>query len=598
MTTLNKSNKLFEMTKLINSKFELHEICKILVDAIAGEIAKADLVGFFLKQPDGKFRGYVANDLPVDITELYIDPEDDLFVKDILTNRKSEYIPDTSKDPRPEKEKIKLTKIESMLGLPIIVNEEIFALVFVHDYGKSMNLTEEQIETTEAFVNMASVAISNIQMFERTQDLLKREQLLLDATNSLSKSLSLHEVLKSCFDFLIKTTGIQDVGIHLYNESERMFTAYSLSSVHFTVEDWKGKHSQGIRLSIDDDLFFKEVVTLKKAIAIEDVYADPRPNHKACKMFDIESLLLIPMVAKGQVFGTIAVPSVGKKRLFSLSEIELCQSIADITATALSNALYAENLDSAVKERTAELQQVNFKLEGLVNELETANLMKNDFIASISHELRTPITAIKGTIDIFKKGILGGLNPQQLELIEMSDKAVDRLLNQVNTLLDFAKLESGTFELDYEEIEVDDIIGEVVSIMDSLINRKRQTVVKEVEIGNRIVPADRQRILQVLLNLLSNANKFTPEFGEITIKGYPTDVHYIMEVHDNGIGIPFDKQDKIFNKFYQANNQLNGTGLGLAISKQFIEMHGGEISFSSTEGKGSIFQIKLQLKEK
>lgn len=598
MTTLKKSNKLFEMTKLINSKFELREICQILVHAIAGEIADADLVGFFLKHEDGRFRGFVANNLPVDITELTIDPEEDLFVKDILSTRKCEYIPNTKTDPRPDKEKLELTKIESMLGLPVIVNDEIFALVFVHDFGKSMNLTEEQIETTEAFVNMASVAINNIQMFEKMQDLLKREQLLLDATNALSKSLSLHEVLRTCFEFLTKTTGIEDVGLHLYNENERMFTAYDLSSVHFTVEEWKGKHKQGIRLSIDDDLLFKEVVETKKGIAVEDVYADPRPNHKACKTFGIESLLLIPLVAKGQVFGTVALPSVGIKRVYSASEIELCQSIADVTATALSNAIYAENLDNAVKERTAELQQANFKLEGLVKELETASLMKNDFIASISHELRTPITAIKGTIDIFQKGILGSLNPQQMELVEMSNKAVNRLLNQVNELLDFAKLENGTFELNYGDILIGDMIREAVVIMDPLINKKKQHLTIEVEAGDQIIHVDRQRILQVLLNLLSNANKFTPDFGHITVKGYAQASKYIFEVRDNGSGIPLEKQDRIFTKFYQVNNQLNGTGLGLAISRQFVELHNGEISFTSHEGEGSTFRFMLPLKER
>jgi signal transduction histidine kinase len=595
MNELKTSNRLFEMTKLINSRFELKEICQVLVDAIADEIANADLVGFFIKREDGIFQGYTANELPVDITELIINPKEDLFVQDILTNRKMDYIPDTRKDSRPDPNKIELTKIESMLGLPVIVNNDIFALVFVHDYGKPMNLTYEQIETTSAFVNMTSVAISNIQMFEKTQMLLKREQLLLDATNALSKSLSLHDVLGTCFEYMKRITEIVDVGIHLYNEHEKSFKAYHISSLNFTDEEWKGKHMEGIRLNIEDDKLFNDIVTNKKAIAIEDVYADSRPNHDACKSFGIHSLMLIPMVAKGQVFGAVALPSIGKKRNYSASEMELCQSVADVTATALSNAIYAENLDNAVKERTAELQHANLKLEGLVQELEAADLMKNDFIASISHELRTPITAIKGTIDIFKKGILGSLNPAQLELIETSDKAVSRLLNQVNELLDFAKLENGNFELSKRHVKVDELVQEAFIIMEPLIDRKKQNLSIDIENKEEVLFIDRQRILQVLLNLLSNSNKFTSDNGEISIKGYRTDESYVIEVHDNGFGIPKDKQDKIFMKFFQVNNQLNGTGLGLSISKQFIELHGGNLSFTSSEGRGSIFTFTLPI---
>ena len=118
---------------------------------------------------------------------------------------------------------------------------------------------------------------------------------------------------------------------------------------------------------------------------------------------------LVPLVAKDRVLGVVAIPSIGAQKKYTSHEVQFCQSIADVTATSLSNAYYAENLDSSVKERTIELQQANFKLKELVRELQYLNDLKNDFISSLSHELRTPITAIKGSIDIMKKGILGEL---------------------------------------------------------------------------------------------------------------------------------------------------------------------------------------------
>lgn len=404
--------KLLDMIKIINSRFELSEILQVVVDAIASEVVEADLVGFFMKKSDGIFRGYKGNKLPVDIEALTIDPKKDLFVRDILVSRKSMYIPDTSKDLRADPDKIDLLKIKSILGIPVIVGDEVFGIVFVHDFGKKMDLTDEQLEMTEAFVNMASVAISNIQMFEQSQLLLKKQQLLLEAANAFSKSLSSDGVLETCFRYMGQASSSCDIGIHLYNEDKRVLFPYHLASTgHFTEDAWKGKHAAGIHLYIDQDPLFNEIVTQKRAIAIEDVFDDPRPNHDACREFGIQSLLLIPLVAKGIIFGVLALPSIKQRTLYTKDQIDLCQSLADMAAAALSNAIYAESLDNTARERSAEVQYANLQLEQTIKELRFANQLKDEFIASMSHELRTPITAIKGSVDILMRGILGSLKP-------------------------------------------------------------------------------------------------------------------------------------------------------------------------------------------
>lgn len=589
---LKSNERLFHMTQLINSKFELPDIMQVLVETIANEITQADLVGFFILQLDGKFRGYKGNKLPVDITELVIDPEDDEFVRDIIKTRNMEYIADTSKDMRPDPVKVALLKIKSLLGIPVIVNNEVFGFVFIHDFGKPMNLTEEQMKVTEAFVSMASVAIRNIHIFEQRQHLLERQQLLLDATNALSCSLSVPEVLSTCFRFMQQATASKDVAIHLYDAKTRMLTPFHISSVHVSEKEWRDKHNQEIDLNIDTDRLFYELITSKKAIAISDVFSDNRPNHQACRLFGIQSLLLIPLLAKGNVLGAVAIPEIGASKTYIEHEIEFCQSIADVTATALSNVMHTEILDQLVKERTAELQQANLKLEDVVIELEQLNELKNDFIASLSHELRTPITAIKGSVDILKRSILGELNFSQHELLDTTNKAIERLLNQVNELLDFAKLEDGKFELNDTNVSLQDIISDALGIMEPLIKKKKQLLVVKYS-GKVKVRVDRQRILQVLINLISNANKFTPENGTISVHTHEKEHAFYIEVIDTGKGIPLDKQKYIFTKFYQVNNHLKGTGLGLAISKQLVELHGGRIWFESQENQGSLFTFML-----
>ncbi|WP_222708594.1 GAF domain-containing sensor histidine kinase [Paenibacillus sp. N3.4] len=595
---LKSFQKLFQMTKVINSQFEMSEILQVFVDAIAGEITQADLVGFFLKQPDGTFQGYKGNKLPVDITELLIDPKEDAFVRDILRHQSSDYISDTSTDLRLDQSKRNLLKIKSILGIPVIVDKDVFGLVFVHDFGKPMNITQEQREVTEAFVNMASVAIRNIRMFEQRQLLMEKQQLLLDATKALSESLSVKDVLNTFFHYMRKASGSKDIGIHLYNEKEHTIEPYQLSSVNVTVDEWKFKHRE-VKLTIENDRLLYEVITEKKSAAIEDVYNDPRPNHKAFVSFNIKSIMVFPLVAKGSVYGVVAIPSIGKQRKYEASLLEFCQSISDATATALSNAIHTESLDHSVNERSIELQHANFKLEGLVRELEHLNELKSDFIATLSHELRTPITAVKGSVDILSKGILGELNESQRDLLDIAGKSIERLLDQVNELLDFAKMENGKFELVYTEADFKDIIKESVGIVQSLINKKKLNLIVESDADmNTVIRVDKQRILQILLNLLSNAIKFTPPLGAITIKTLYHNDSLMVEVQDNGIGIPMEKQKNIFTKFYQANNQINGTGLGLAISKQLIELHGGRIWFESNEGQGSSFKFTLPKEER
>jgi signal transduction histidine kinase len=587
--------KLLEMIKVINSRFELSEILQVVVNAIASEIAEADLVGFFMKQSDGTFRGYKGNKLPVDIKKLIIDPKKDLFVGDILVSRESLYIPDTSKDLRADPDKIELLKIKSILGVPVIVGNEVFGIVFVHDFGRRMELTDEQLEMTEAFVNMASVAISNIQMFEQSQFLLKKQQLLLEAANALSKSLSSDAVLETCFHYMEQAASSCDIGIHLYNEDKRVLYPFHLASTsHFTEDDWKGKHAAGIHLYIDHDPLFKEIVTQKIAIAIEDVFDDPRPNHDACREFNIKSLLLVPLVVKGVVFGVVALPSVNQRTVYTKDQIDLCQSLADMTAAALSNAIYAESLDNTVRERAAELQYANLQLEQTIKELRLANQLKDKFIASMSHELRTPITAIKGSVDILRRGILGPLTPTHEDILETCSKAIDRLLNQVNELLDFSKLENGNIELVYDEVGIDELIEDAVRMLNPLAEKKCLKITIQRDAAVRI-KLDRQRILQVLLNLISNSIKFTNKDGRIVIKSAIRDNAVCVEVCDTGIGIPSDKRENIFSEFYQINNHAGGTGLGLAISKRIVELHKGRMWFESEEGVGSTFNFIIPI---
>ena len=234
-----------------------------------------------------------------------------------------------------------------------------------------------------------------------------------------------------------------------------------------------------------------------------------------------------------------------------------------------------------------------------IRERKKLEKMKNDFISNISHELRTPLTSIKGSIDNLLDGIAGHLNDAQREYLTIINAESNRLVRLIDDLLDLNKLEARSIRLLPEEIEYISLVAQVVYSLKELAYEKGLSIAMEWPITEIPLAADRDRINQVLVNLINNAIKFT-ERGEITIIiEHSHNGSVTTRIRDTGIGIPQDELEKIFDRFYQINRPLveksRGAGLGLAISKSLIEMHGGSITVESQEGTGSEFSFTLPL---
>lgn len=237
--------------------------------------------------------------------------------------------------------------------------------------------------------------------------------------------------------------------------------------------------------------------------------------------------------------------------------------------------------------------------------------MKSEFIAIASHEMRTPLTAIKNAVDIILKGKAGETTDVQERFLSMASRNIDRISTLVNNLLDISKIEAGKIELNYTEVHMKDLIEDVVNTLWALADEK--SVALEMHIAPALprVYADPSRIHQVLTNIVGNAIKFTPERGIVTISAQESEqrsagdprnrVDFIeVSVTDTGIGIPKRFVTHIFDKFYQVASSLSqqkhvGTGLGMAISKGIVQAHGGKIRCTSKTGKGSTFSFTLPI---
>ncbi|AMW32065.1 two-component system, OmpR family, sensor kinase [Fervidobacterium changbaicum] len=238
----------------------------------------------------------------------------------------------------------------------------------------------------------------------------------------------------------------------------------------------------------------------------------------------------------------------------------------------------------------------NITTEKEIQKLKEVDKIKANFIANISHELRTPLAAIKAYVETILSMPMSYEEIQ--EFISIVHEQSLRLEQLLNDLLDFSQLESGTMRISLESANLCDIVDQAITVVQKLAEEKNVQIMKEC--SPVVIKCDPRRIEQVIVNLLSNSIKFSDQqkenkFTKITASDEGEKVR--ISVEDNGIGIPEDKLDRIFDKFYRVDNELTysipGTGLGLAIVKEIVEMHGGEIHVKSKVGEGSIFEVVL-----
>jgi signal transduction histidine kinase len=241
--------------------------------------------------------------------------------------------------------------------------------------------------------------------------------------------------------------------------------------------------------------------------------------------------------------------------------------------------------------------------EGLVvktQQAEAANRAKSEFLAAMSHELRTPLNAIAGHAELLELGIHGQLTNEQREAIGRIQKSERHLLALINDILNFAKLEAGRVEYHVEPVQLTEVVADAISMSELQLRTKGLEWATNIA-PDAIVQTDRERLKQVLINLISNAIKFTQTGGKLTVEtmsrsdASPAMVY--LRVLDTGIGIPREKQEAIFDPFVQVHRNLTrateGTGLGLAISRDLARGMGGDLRVRSTTGAGSAFTLSL-----
>lgn len=250
-----------------------------------------------------------------------------------------------------------------------------------------------------------------------------------------------------------------------------------------------------------------------------------------------------------------------------------------------------KSLELEVAKKTNELNESNRLLQDANEKLKIIDKLKSDFLSMVSHELKTPLTAMKVSSEILLEN--DSKPGTREELLQILIRNIDRLTRLVNNLLDISIIESGKQKYSMEIVDLNDIIDTAVGTIRSQYEKKRLKITTDIPEDLPKINADKDKIIQVFINLLSNALKFTHEGGNVGIRAFEFENYIEVQVKDDGVGIPPDKIHKIFDKFYQVDNNsthsYGGAGLGLAVIKAIMEDHGGFIRAESSPSKGSVF---------
>ncbi len=268
--------------------------------------------------------------------------------------------------------------------------------------------------------------------------------------------------------------------------------------------------------------------------------------------------------------------------------------LAGISSGDFSEHVSVDNRDE-LGTLAADINRMNDELGRLYEAVETASRHKSEFLANMSHELRTPLNAIIGFSQVLKDEMFGPLNARQSEYVGDVLTSGQHLLSLINDILDLAKVEAGRMELQPSTFVLPTLLENALSLMRERATRQGITLTGDVDPSLELLEGDERKIKQVLFNLLTNAVKFTPAGGSVTLAARPDGDDVAISVRDTGVGISPADQARIFEEFYQAGagRTQEGTGLGLALTRRLVEVHGGRLTVESALGEGSTFTVTL-----
>ena len=313
--------------------------------------------------------------------------------------------------------------------------------------------------------------------------------------------------------------------------------------------------------------------------------------REASVSMGLNSMMAVPFIARGRVIGTLILES-RRVSAYRGEELALAERIGGQIVNAINNS---RQFVQAME--LAEATEAKLKVDTENIELQRLNEAKIQFLSIVSHELRTPLTSMLAFTSLLKRNKNDNLTEKNLRHLDIIDKNGRRLNVLIQDLLDVSRMDMGNHALEPSEFDIAETVNDLVDSFAPIYEAKSQTLHLDIIEGEQLIYADKNRIAQVLTNLLSNASKYSPESKRVWLSLAAVDNHLEFEVRDERFGISEENQKELFTAFYRVdteeNRSIEGTGLGLVIAKGIVEIHGGQMAMESAVGVGTTFRFQI-----
>ena len=501
-----------------------------------------------------------------------------------VLNRTVVYVPDIREDPEYTLEALaKAAAYLSVLAVPMLLDGKPIGVLTVTG-AEAAAFSQRQIELLQTFADQAVIAVQNVRLFTeleaRTADLTRSvDQLtaLGEVGRAVSSTLDLETVLTTIVSRAVDLSGLDGGVVFEYDEGDREFVQRAQAETGGILAAAR----RGTRIRKGEGIVGRTAITLEP-VQVLDITAPGAyvgPNRENLIESGVRAILAVPMVREGQLIGCLAVTH-NQPGEFPTETVELLRTFATQSALAIQNArLFKE-------------------IEDKSRQLEAASRHKSEFLANMSHELRTPLNAIIGFSEVLVDRMFGELNDKQDEYLKDIYASGQHLLSLINDILDLSKIEAGRMELEATDFDLPNAIDNALTLVRERASRRGIALGHTIDERLGMIRADERKVKQILLNLLSNALKFTPEGGRVDVRGDVREDVAEISVSDSGVGIAPEDQDAVFEEFRQVGTvetKAEGTGLGLALCRKFVELHSGRIWVKSQVGMGSTFTFTLPL---
>jgi len=570
-----------EVGSVITSTLDLEAVLDLIMD-MAAELLHAEAGSLILVDQDtGElvFEVTTGSD-SADLVGTRL-PPDTGVVGAVVQEGKPVIIKDAKTDQRWYRDLDDKFITHSIIAVPMISRGRVIGVIELLNRRDGGPFDEDDERFLTAFATNAVVSIENARLFTQTDQALAARveelSMMQRVDRELNATLDYNRVMGLTLDWAVRMTGA-DVGlVAVIVETEDGVRGLRFLANQGYPEELLGAYEEG-PWSLEQGIIGRVARTGKPEL-VQDVGNDPDYVPLVPEMV---AQLTMPICREEQIVGVIALESSQQGRL-DREALEFVTRLADHAAIAIENAR-------------------------LFGQVRYANEAKTEFVSFVSHELKQPMTSIKGYTDLLVKGVAGELNDAQRGFLKTVQSNVDRMNTMVSDLLDISRIESGRIRLEFGDVSIEQVIEDALRTIRGQVEAKQQTLEVDISSGLPPVRGDRDRLVQILTNLVSNAYKYTPEGGHIVVRAQRgSDVRDAVErdgfvqfsVTDTGIGMAPEDQERLFTKYFRADDpavrNVAGTGLGLVITKSLVELHGGAIWVKSEVGEGSTFTFTVPI---